>query len=512
VLGEILLSKITKEIDLYTELLSIYKENTILGNVNGLVFWDYEVMMPKKASEQRAEELALLSGLIHDRVTDPKIGNLLKEIKAHPNFDKLKDFEQRNIVLIQRDYDKETKIPTSFAQELSKHSAISTQKWKEAKSKADYSIFRNDLEKMIDLKKQEAAYLDPEKDPYDVLLERYEYGFSKAIYDKIFDEIKTGLIPIINSCVESKNQPDDSLILREVPIEVQNTIAHDLAKLVEYDFNGGRIDVAVHPFTTGYYDDVRFTIEYSRNNFTNMFYATMHEAGHALYDQNLPSKFKYQPVGSGASSAMHEGQARFIENIIGRSPEFLEFYLPHLKKLTGKIFQDVQPEAFIHAVNKVSPSKIRVQAEPVTYSLHIIVRYELEKELFNNKVTVDELPSLWNEKMKDYLGIDITNDAEGILQDTHYAWGLFGYFPTYALGSYYDDQILTALEKDIPDMNEQMRSGKLTNILKWLNQNIRNLGSLYDPLDLIKKISGNEFSAKYFIDRTRKKYSKLYGF
>ncbi len=506
------MSKITKEVDLYSELLSIYKENTILSNINGLSHWDYEVMMPKKATEQRADELALMSGLIHERVTNPKIGTLLKEIKAHPNFDKLKDFEQRNIVLIQREYDKETKIPVSFAQELSKHGAISTQKWKEAKSKADYSIFRNELEKMIELKKQEAAYLDPERDPYDVLLERYEYGFSKAIYDQIFDDIKAGLIPIIKSCVESPNQPDDSLILREVPIDVQNSIAHDLAKLVAYDFDGGRIDVAVHPFTTGYYDDVRFTIAYSKNDFTDMFYATMHEAGHALYDQNLSKSFKYQPIGQGASSAMHEGQARFIENIIGRSPEFLEFYLPQLKKLTGNIFADVQTEPFIHAVNKVSPSKIRIHADPVTYSLHIIVRYELEKELFNDKITVDEIPHLWNEKMKDYLDVDIKNDAEGVLQDTHYAWGLFGYFPTYALGSYYDDQILLALEKDIPDMNEQMRKGNLTNILKWLNINIRSLGSMYDPLDLIKKVSGKEFSAKYFIDRTRKKYSKLYGF
>ncbi|MBN1327869.1 MAG: carboxypeptidase M32 [Candidatus Heimdallarchaeota archaeon] len=506
------MSKITKEIDLYEELLSIYKENTILANVNSLMHWDYEVMMPKKATQQRAEELALMSGLIHERIINPKIGNLLKEIKAHPNFDKLKEFEQRNIVLIQRDYDKETKIPVSFAQELSKHGAISTQKWKEAKSKADYSIFRNELEKMIVLKKQEAAYLEPDKDPYDVLLERYEYGFSKAVYDRIFDEIKTGLIPIIKSCIDSSNQPDDSLILREVPIDFQNAIAHDLAKIVEYDFKGGRIDVAVHPFTTGYYDDVRFTIAYNKNDFTDMFYATMHEAGHALYEQNLPPSFKYQPTGTASSSAMHEGQARFIENIIGRSPEFLEYYLPRLKKLTGTIFADVQTEPFIHAVNKVSPSKIRIHADPATYSLHIIVRYELEKELFNDKVTINELPDLWNEKMHDYLGIEITNDAEGILQDTHYAWGLFGYFPTYALGSYYNAQILTKLEKDIPDMYVQMGSGKVTNILKWLNQNIRNQGNLYDPLDLIKRVSGNEFSAKYFIDRTRNKYSKLYGF
>jgi len=506
------LGKITKELDLYKQLLTISKENTLLGNVNSTIYWDYEVMMPKKGTQQRSEEMALVRGIYHERVTDPKIGKLLTDLKTPTNFDKLTDLEKRNIELFQRDYDKITKIPTSFAKEQTKHGALATQKWKEAKSKADYSLFRNELEKMIELKKQEAAYLNPDGDPYNVLLDNYEYGFTKDIYDKIFDEVKAGLVPIIRKCVDSDNQPDSSLILRDCPTDVQNAIAHDLAKLVEYDFDGGRIDVAVHPFTTGYYDDVRFTIAYTPNDFTDMFYATMHEAGHGLYEQNLPQDYKYQPLGTATSSAMHEGQARFIENIIGRSPEFLAFYLPRFKELTGKIFADVETDPFIHAVNKVSATKIRIHADPVTYSMHIIVRYELEKELFDDKVTVDELPGLWNEKMKTYLGIDIENDAEGILQDTHYAWGLFGYFPTYALGSYYNAQLVTKLSKDIPDWEAQMKTGTLSNILNWLNVNIRNVGNQYDPLTLIKKVTGKEFSAKYFIESVQKKYSKLYGF
>jgi len=507
------LAKVVRKVDLYKKLLAKLKEIYLLGNVSGQIHWDFEVMMPKKGTQQRAEELALMSGLIHERKTDPKIGSLLKEIKIHKDYEKLSDVRKRNIVLIQRNYDKATKIPKPFAQELTRHSAIATQKWKEAKSKADYSIFKKELEKMIDLKKQQANYLNPDMDPFDVLLDNYERGFSKEVYDRIFQEARAGLIPIIKACVDSQNQPDNSLILRECPIDIQRKVAHDLAKIVQYDLKGGRIDVSAHAFTTGYFDDVRITINYNTKDFTDSFYATMHECGHALYEQNYPAKFKYQPIGSTPpSAAMHEGQARFIENIIGRSPEFWEFYLPRFKELTRGLFDDVKLKPFTHAINQVSPSKIRITADPVTYSLHIILRYELEKELFADKLTVAELPDFWNAKMKEYLDIDIENDAEGILQDTHYAWGLFGYFPTYALGSYYNAQFQTQLTKDVPEWREQMKNGNLTNILGWLNTNIRNKGNLYDPLDLIKNVTGKEFSAKYFIETIGEKYSKIYGF
>ncbi|RLI67923.1 MAG: carboxypeptidase M32, partial [Candidatus Gerdarchaeota archaeon] len=244
---------------------------------------------------------------------------------------------------------------------------------------------------------------------------------------------------------------------------------------------------------------------------TNSFFATMHEVGHALYEQNIAPEFKYQPIGKATSSAMHEGQARFIENIIGRNPAFWEFYLEKFKKITGKIFKDVQLEPFAHAINKVVPSKIRIHADPLTYSMHIILRYELEKALFADKLTVDELPSFWNEKMEEYLGIEIENDAEGILQDTHYAWGLFGYFPTYALGSYYNAQFLKVLKKDLPTWEDQLREGKIQAILDWLNKNIRRVGKLYDPLDLVKRVTGEDFTAKYFVEEVKNKYTKLYG-
>nr|NHJ84432.1 carboxypeptidase M32 [Asgard group archaeon] len=478
------MGKIVKEIDLYQKLLAYYKELTIMGNISSVLHWDKEVMMPSKGVYQRAECLALLSGMIHEKSSSPKIGSLLQEIQSHTNFDSLSIVEKRNVELIQRSYDKITKIPKSYSEEFSRLSAIATEKWKEAKRKQDYAVFRDDLEKMFELQTKYAHYLNPEKDPYDVLLDNYEKGFSKEVYDRIFTEIKSGLIPLINSCVNSANQPDESIILRNCPVNVQEVIVEDLAEIVKYNMNGGRIDVAVHPFTNGYYDDVRITVSYDPNDFTSSFYAAMHECGHALYEQNFAPEYKYQPIGNSPSSAMHEGQARFIENIIGRSPEFWKYYFPRFKHLTGQIFDNVDFNSFVFAINRVQPSKIRIHADPLTYSLHIILRYELEKEYFAGKLTIDELPSYWNDKMKEYLNIDVENDSEGVLQDTHYAWGYIGYFPTYSLGSYYNAQLLTRMDKDVPNWKEQMSQGKLDSILNWLNITVRNKGNIMDPLDM----------------------------
>jgi carboxypeptidase Taq len=490
----------------------MYKENVMLSNISQIVHWDYEVVMPKKATNQRADEMGLFSGFLHERAINPEIGQLLNEVQAHDNFDKLSALDKRNIELMKREYDKATKIPKEFAEKIAKHGAIATESWKKSKSKADFSIFRDDLEKMIELMKQQAAYFDPDKDPYDVLLDHYEKGFSKDIYDKLFAEIKANLVPLIKKIADSSKQPDMTLILRECPIEVQRQVVMDSVKLVHYDLEGGRVDVAVHPFTSGYFDDVRITVSYKPNNFTAAFYGGMHEAGHAIYEQNLPQEYKYMPVGQSSSSAMHEGQARFIENIIGRSSEFWEFYLPRFKEITGKVFAEVDTKSFIRAINAVIPSKIRIFADPVTYNMHIILRYEIEKALFADKITVDEIPEIWNNKVKEYLGIDIENDAEGCLQDTHWAWQYYAYFPTYALGSYYNAQFVVKMTKDIPDWKDQMRQGNITVIHNWLNENIRKQANLYDPLDLVKLVTGTDFSAKYYINAVKDKYSKLYGF
>ncbi|MBD3193038.1 MAG: carboxypeptidase M32 [Candidatus Heimdallarchaeota archaeon] len=499
-------------IHLYCQLMVKYKGTALLQDLRGTLHWDSEVMMPKNGSSQRAEELALLSGLIHERQTDPELGRLLEAIKGLQGFDSLSFPQKRNLELLQRDYDRASKIPPAFSRELAKHSALATEKWKEAKARGDFSLFREALQQMVELKKREAFYLHPERDPYDVLLDIFERGFSTCLYDKLFAEVKQGLLPLIESCLEASHQPDESLLLRKCPLKFQRAIAHHIVQFFGYDFAGGRIDETVHAFSSGYYDDVRLALNYDENNFLDSFTAVMHELGHGLYAKNLPQDFRYLPIGQGCSAAMDEGQARLLENTIGRSPAFWAFYLPKFKRLVGGLFDDLALEPFVQAVNKVHPSKIRVLADPLTYSFHILLRYELERELFADRLTVAELPVFWDEKMNDYLGLTIDDDSEGVLQDIHYAWGLFGYFPTYALGSYYTAQLLSALARDLPNWEEQLRMGYFKEILSWFRVNVWSQGNLYDPLDLLKKVTGKEFSVKYFIERARQKYSKIYGF
>ncbi len=505
------MAKITTKIDLYDKLLQKYKEIVLLNNISMLAYWDLETYIPSKGVEQRSEEVALLSGLLHERQTDPEIGQLLVEIKNHKEYSNLSEFEKRNLELIQRDYDQQTKVPKELVTALAKQTALAYETWKKAKEESNFGLFEPFLVEILDLVKQTANYIDPSKDSYDVLLDLNEPGFTREIIDKLFIELRDGLIPIIQACVKSPKQPDVSVLQRHCSESVQLNIATDIAKIIKYDLEAGRIDPTAHPFTTGFYDDVRVTVHYDENDFTNSLYGMLHEGGHGLYEQNLPRKYKYQPIGFYCSMGIHESQSRFIENIIGRSSEFWEFYLPKLKTLGKGIFDDLTLEPLVFALNEVKPSKIRIFADPVTYSMHIIVRYEIEKELFAGKITVADLPKVWNQKMKEYLGVTIENDAEGVLQDSHWAGGSFGYFPDYALGNIYDGQLLWKMEQDIPSWREEIKKGDLSKIVNWMITNVHQKGNLLQPLNLIKEITGQELSTKYYLDFIKKEYSKYFA-
>lgn len=502
--------KLTQEIGLYEKLLAKIKEITILNNALGTIYWDMKTCMPKGGIEQRSEEIALLSGLIHDRLVEPEIGSLLERIKQNKNYEKFSAVEKRNIYLIQRSYDQQTKIPKDFVMIYAKQSAIGMEIWKKAKVESNYQLFKPELEKILELTKQQAHYLNPDADPYDVLLDQYEPGFNREIVDKLFSELRDGLTLLIKQAAEAPDQPDYSAIIeRKCPVEIQKKMSEDMAKLVGFDFERGRLDESAHPFTSGYYDDVRVTTRYLECDFSSNLFSVLHECGHALYEQNMPKKYKYQPVGYISSNAMHEGQARFIENIVGRSNEFWEHYFSRFKELTGEIFADVNLGDFLRALNKVTPSKIRVEADPVTYSLHIILRYEIEKELFAGTLSLDDLPKVWNQKMKDYLGVDIENDTEGVLQDIHWAGGDFGNFPNYALGNLFNGQLLWKIEQDIPNWRDQVRKGDNSKIVKWMIEHIHQKGNLLDALDLIKEITGKELSTKYYLDYLQNEYKQL---
>jgi carboxypeptidase Taq len=498
--------------DNYKNLLERAKKIIIYDNIQSLLGWDFETQMPPKGGKQRSLQFSTLATDMHKMLTDPEVGKLIEKIKEDDEYSTLSEEQQRNVYLIEREYNKSTKLPIELVAEIASHQVVSIETWKKAKEQKDYSIFKPALEKGLELQIKRAHYLDPDKDPYDVLLDTFEPKMDSVTITKLFNELKTGLVPLIRKTQESKKQPDISLLRRSVPIDLQKKLSEDLAKIVHYDLDKGSIDEAEHPFTNGYYDDVRITTHYYENEFDNSFFSVVHEAGHGIYGQNLASEYIYQPIGESASLGIHESQSRFIENIICRSKEFWEFYFPRLNEITKNIFSDVNLDEFVHAINMVKPSKVRVTADEITYCLHVIIRFEIERDLLSKKLSLDDLPNAWNQKYKEYLDVDIENDSEGVLQDIHWASGAFGYFPTYALGNIYNAHQLHVIRKDLSNYDDLVRSGNLKPIIDWLIEKVHRPSNLYDPAVLMQRVTGESVNPQYFIEYLDKKYSALYDF
>ncbi len=503
----------------YKKLLEKVKDIFILQSAAAIVHWDMETMMPPKGIKLRSLQLAILSRIGHKMSTDPEIGILLEEIMKHPEYDRLDAVQKRNLYLTKKHYDEQTKLPEELVAEISKQEAITVDTWKKAKAAKDFSMFKPELEKLVDLEKKAAEILMKVKEtatPYDALIDIFEPKMTSENLSKVFEELKEGLISLLRKCEASSKRPDISILKRQVPIDIQRKIAKSITEFIGYDIEskeaGGRIDETEHPFTTGYYDDVRITTHYYEDNFTSAIFSTLHEGGHAFYDQNLNPEWIFQPVGTACSYGFNESQSRFVENMVGRSREFWVYFLPKLKELTGSVLSDLDLDRFVHAVNRVKPSKIRVEADEVTYCLHIILRFNLERDLFADKITVAELPQIWNQSYKEYLGVDVENDSEGVMQDTHWASGLYGYFPSYALGNIYSGQILARMEKDLKEWRTQISKGNFRDVKHWLVKNVHSYGKLYDPADLIKKITGRGLDVKPYLNYLHEKYSKLYDF
>jgi len=503
----------------YDALMEKAKAVTILQSTEAIMNWDMETKMPPKGITLRSEQLAMLSGIEHRMSTDRQIEDLLEKIVDHPDYAALDAIRRRNMYLIRKRYDEQTKLPEKLVTETAKQRAITIETWKKAKAAKDFALYKPELIRLLDLRKQAAEILMEVKEsptPYDALIDIYEPNITSKTIASIFNRLKTGLIAIIEKCQTSKTQPDTSFLRRRVPIAIQRNISKSLASFIGYDVEseqaGGRIDETEHPFSTGYYDDVRITTHYYENKLTSSLFSVLHESGHAIYQQNLNPDWMYQPIGSDCSLGVHESQSRFVENVIGRSRDFWSYFLPKLKKATGTVFSDVDLDAFVFAINQVTPSKIRVEADEVTYCLHIIIRFEIEDALMQDKIAVTDLPEVWNQKYQDYLGVEVENDSEGVMQDTHWAGGAIGYFPTYALGNIYSGQLLVPMQRELPDWRHQIAAGDFHHVKKWLVENIHRHGNLYDPADLIKKITGEGINIQPYLNYLTKKYSTLYDF
>jgi carboxypeptidase Taq len=502
----------------YKKLLAKAKDLIILQSAEGIIHWDMETMMPSRAVEQRSLQLALLSRVHHKMSTARETGKLLNTILKHTQYDALSSVEKRNVYLIRKDYEEQTALPEKLVAETAKQQAVTVNTWKKAKAARNYALLKPELEKLVDLNRKTAYILMKVKataTPYDALLDLFEPKMTAAAITTVFSRLQKGLTALLEKIQDAPNQPDTQLLRFNVPVETQRQITKALADVLDYDVASpnaaGRIDETEHPFTTGYYDDVRITTHYYPDNFASAVFSTLHESGHALYEQGLPQEWKYQPVGSPCSYGIHESQSRFTENIIGRSREFWMGFMPKLKTMQPSL-SSLKLEPFVHAINAVKPSKIRIEADEVTYCTHIVIRFQIESELFANNIEVNQLPEIWNQKYKEFLGVTVDNDSEGVMQDTHWASGLYGYFPSYALGNIYSGQMISRIKEDIADWRSQLAEGNLRNIQQWLTTNVHSQGDFYDPAALIKKITGKPLDAEPYLRYLEEKYRALYGF
>ena len=426
--------------DAYDELLFNLKDIEMVGQIGGLLGWDQEVLMPPKAAAIRAEQLAWISKTGHEKITHPRIGELLEELEARNDLD---DIQAANIRLARDSYDKATKLPTEFVSELAKHRSKSQFSWIEARAKDDFSIFRDDLAKMVDFARQKADYLGYDELRYDALLDLYESGLTVSRVDPLFAGLRENVAPLVKAVVERGQRPDMRFVENNAWKQPgQEALSQAVSECIGFDFEAGRRDASTHPFCGGPNpDDVRWTTRYNESDPFGSLYGSMHETGHGLYEQGRPRNLDFQPAGHANGLGVHESQSRLWENQVGRSQEFCEWVLPLWQESFPDNMQGVTAEDLWRAVNLVEPSLIRVEADEATYNLHIMIRYEVEKRLIGGDIEVDDLPDVWDDMYEEFLGIRAPNRTLGVLQDVHWSMGAFGYFPTYTLGNLYSAQI-----------------------------------------------------------------------
>lgn len=478
-----------------------------LNSALGVLYWDMRVGIPRKSVPYRGQVLGYLSGEIYKIQTSDKMKNYIEYFN---NENELDDITKSMVENARKIYNQTKKIPEDKYKEYTILTSNAEAVWEEAKDKSDYNLFKPYLKKIIEFQKEFIGYWGYKDNKYDTLLDFYEPGITTQKLDKLFSELRDAIVNLLDKIKESKVKINEEIFARGFTKQDQESFSKYILKKMGYDFDAGRVDESVHPFTINFENkDVRITTHYYENEFRSALFSCMHEGGHAIYEQDIPESLKGTMLGNGVSMGVHESQSRFYENIIGRSKEFWMFFFPEAKRMFNQ-FNDVEFNDFYNGINAVRPSLIRTEADELTYSLHVIIRYEIEKALFNDEITVEDLPQVWKDKYKEYLGIEPKNDAEGVLQDMHWSGGSFGYFPSYALGNLYGAQFLNKMLKDVPDLYEKIKNGNLDDIHQWLNENIHKYGAIYKPADLIIRATGEELNAKYFIEYLNNKYSEIY--
>lgn len=506
--------------DPYHQLRDLLREAATLGSVGHLLNWDQETYMPHAAAEHRASQQETIAKLVHERKTSARVGELLKACETDSTIMKNPDSpEAANIREIRRDYDLAVKLPVELVAELARTGSLAQEAWKAAREKSDFAQFEPWLQKMMDLSREKAkCYLVGTKktELYDALLDEYEPDATAAEIEAIFKPLAARLSTLVRELSQSPNKPSDRFLHVKFPADKQHQMGEFVLKAMGFDFKAGRLDVTTHPFCTGMAPgDTRLTTRYRDEKFTDALYGSMHEGGHGLYEQGLPkagaaARFG-EPLADAISLGIHESQSRMWENLVGRSREFWEWLMPHAKKFAGGALDTFSAQDAYRAVNIVTPSYIRVESDEATYNLHILLRFEMERRLIRGDLKVKDVPGEWNKRFKELFGIDVPDNRRGCLQDVHWSFGLIGYFPTYTLGNLYASSFWEVINRQIPDLKNQIVRGEFGALKTWLNTNIHQHGRRYSAAELCKRITGGPLSADPLMRHLETKMRAVYA-
>jgi carboxypeptidase Taq len=479
-------------------------EVTDLSKAATLLFWDQRVMMPPGGSAARAEALATLSSLTQERFVAADIGELLEDLRGLEDGSEYDSFEASLLRVTRRDYEKATRVPPELVGEMSKAAALALAAWGPAKEQSNFELLRPHLETHLELKHRYVACFDPADETYDVLLDNYEPDMKTAEVRQIFEQLKQELVPLVQEIVEA-GDVDDSFLRQGFDPDEQREFGLQVLRRFGYTDEEWRLDQTSHPFqATPGYADIRLTTNFRPNDLTSLF-ATMHEFGHGIYERGVDPTLARTPLGSGVSLGVHESQSRTWENLVGRSRSFWRFFYPRLQDSFPEQLRSVDEERFYRAINRVHPSLIRIDADEVTYNMHIILRFELEQELMEGRLPVKDLPRAWTERMAEYLGVDVPDDGQGVLQDMHWAGGSFGYFPTYSLGNVISVQIWERLKEDLGDLDQSFERGEFAALREWLHEHLYALGRKFTPQETIERVTGSKIDAKPYLRYLREK-------
>ncbi len=496
----------------YAKLIAEMKEIALIGSIGAVLGYDERTALPPKGTEHRSNQSAFIAKMVHEKFTTKAVGELLKEAAEETKALPADSTEATNVRQLKKRYDRSTKLPTALVEALSKAIVIGEAAWAGARKSDDFEAFAPYLNTMLDLKKQEIECYGYTTEPYDALLEDYEPGMTAAELRNVFEGLRGPLVELIGRITSSGKVAPLEILERNYPAELQTNFCKIAAAAVGFDFEAGRLDISVHPFCSGVGPgDTRMTTRYDVNYFGDAFFGTLHESGHALYDQGLPDEHFGTPCGEAVSLGIHESQSRMWENLVGRSESFWKFMLPKAREVFGSTLTGVSDAQWLWAVNDVRPSHIRVEADEATYNLHVLLRFEMETAILSGQMAIKDLPGEWNSRMAKYLGLKVPDNARGCLQDVHWSAGLMGYFPTYTLGNLYAAQFFVQARKDLGDLDAMFARGEFAPLLGWLRKNIHGHGQRFTAKELVQRITGKPLSHDALMTHLSAKAKQFYG-